>query len=170
MIARLFVTSLSVAILALAGACEPNTCTAAGCGPLLSFTIEGPGGVALPEASYDITVDLDGSVHTITCSTVGGNVPACGNAVGEGPLRLSGDLVINRGTLDFTVYEDDPSDLTIAQVSVMVTSDGATVADEDWAPVYETHTPNFNQDGEPCGGDCTNATESLAIEIEVPEA
>ena len=163
---RLLLTSVVASTLALAGACDTQSCTDAGCGPLLTFFVEGPDAAALPDGSYEVVVDLDGSVYTSTCVVADPSSFACEDFEGEAPFRVSGNLVGNLGTLRFSVYEDDPSDLTVKQVSVMVDVEGNTVTDESWSPEYETHRPN----GEECGPTCTQATEAYAFVAVVPES
>ena len=156
--ARLLLISLLA--LGVAPSCVlTQDCSLAGCGgALLRIFVEGPDRAALDDASYEIVVDLDGVTYTGECVVPQPGTTPCAAFEGEGP-RLVEATVLSTGTISILVRDQEDAGPRPSEVSLLVTAEGTTVADEQWSPSYETTYPN----GEECGPACTSAEARTVV-------
>lgn len=154
---RFLWAALSASTLALASACDPESCTLIGCSDSLLIIIEGPDGGALPDSTYEIVLELDGSTYATACGQPTEGEHYCEPVEGAGTHQLAARYNPS-GTISIEVTNDTPDD-----VSLSVVAGDAPLVDQTWAVEYETSAPN----GEDCGPVCRSADPLRAvIEIE----
>ncbi len=155
------ITTLALSAFTLAAGCDVQTCTDAGCGTTLQLQIEGPDGRALPDSTYEIVVDLGGSLYSTVCSTSPGTT-SCEPAEGAGPFHVDASIT-STGTIMVEVNDDGWDALTPDTVALSVTAGDAPLFDDSWDVEYDIVHPN----GEDCEPTCAVATENLVATIDV---
>lgn len=154
---RISLAALCASTLILAGACDPTACTDIGCYESLTVIIEGPDGAALPDSTYEIVLELDGSTYVTACGQPSPGEYFCEPVEGVGPHELAAQYTTS-GIISLEVIDDTPD-----EVSLSVIAGDAPLLDESWSVEYETSTPN----GQDCGPVCRSADPLRAvIEIE----
>lgn len=150
---RLLLAVLCAPTLALAAACDPESCTLIGCDDSLMVIIEGPDGSALPDSTYEIVLELDGSTYVTACGQPSSGEYFCEPVEGMGSHQLE-VLYTPSGIISIEVTNDTPD-----EVSLSVTAGDAPLLDESWVVQYETSAPN----GEDCGPVCRSADPLRAV-------
>ena len=143
-----------------AAACDPQSCTTAGCGTTLQLGIEGPGGSALPDSTYEIILDLDGSPYSTVCGSPEPGMFQCEPVEGPPTPQVTA-FTTTTGTILIEVNADEGQGDGPQQVALSVIAGDAPLVDESWSVTYETLHPN----GEECGPVCRTATEFLVATV-----
>ncbi|MCH9679915.1 MAG: hypothetical protein K0V04_00660 [Deltaproteobacteria bacterium] len=153
---------MAVSTLTLALGCDVTSCTDAGCDTTIDIVIEGPNSGALPDSTYEIVVDVAGSIYSTVCSTSPGT-SSCEPAEGAGPFEL--DIVVTNNGVILGQVRDQSNSMTPATVGLTVIAGDAPLVDEMWDVEYETIHPN----GEDCSPTCSRATEVLTAVVDLGE-
>jgi hypothetical protein len=139
------------ALCAAPAACEPtHACTLIGTSAGLVLHFEGPDGGALPPATYEIVLDVDGDVYSLACSKPDDDTDiSCEDAEGSGDHQIVHEDEF--GTSAFfelrIVRNDSDGSFGPEKIVVKVVSGDAPLVDETLEPTYQRDEPN----GEGCG-------------------
>ena len=160
-----------VAAVLLSGLCvipacqgEP-ACTAVGADCGLVLEIRDAAGQRVPEGTYVVTIDGDGTTAELTCTVADdvrcgndevGDSGATGVSLGETDLLI--DQVYPTFTLSLSRFEGSDH-LGPETLAVTVRRDGAVVGSADVMPSYDVSEPWGDQCGE-----CSRATVDLILE------
>ncbi|MEM7155134.1 MAG: hypothetical protein AAF799_19965 [Myxococcota bacterium] len=145
-------------------ACEQVlSCTDAGCGTLLSISIEGPAR-DLAAAVYDLELIVDGETLDASCELVDGDF-ACDPFDNPNPTGLRAEGVRGENDARFilirTSFDDHEEDERPSTLQLSVWRDGDLVAERMLEPTYETYYPN----GEQCGPECERTEELMPVVV-----
>jgi hypothetical protein len=132
-------------------ACDSTqTCTAIGSSPGLVLHFEGPNGDALPPATYEIVLKVDGEVYSLACAKPDEDSDfSCDEAEGSGDHRIDHEDEFGTSAffeLRIVSYVGNDA-LGPEEVVVEVVSGDAPLVNETFRPTYERDEPN----GEGCG-------------------
>jgi hypothetical protein len=145
-------------------ACDSTQkCTLIGITPGLVLHFEGADGGALPPATYEIVLNVDGEVYSLACAKPNEDSDfQCEEAEGSGDHRIDHEDEFGTSAffeLRIVSYVGDDT-LGPEEVVVEVVSGDAPLVNETFRPTYERNEPS----GEGCGFVDHQVVQPVAID------
>jgi hypothetical protein len=155
--------AVCLALVAAPLACDDTTsCTLQGCGSTLELFIEVAGGGELPDASYEVVLELDGETYVTACGRPEPDMFVCEPVEGTGSFEVDASPFTDRTAISLHVMADEGEGEGPEVVHLTVVSGDAPLIDRTMEPLYSTVFPN----GEGCGS-CVTA-EPITSTFERP--
>jgi hypothetical protein len=145
--------SLSLVAMPLASCDDSLTCTDAGCDTTLNVFIEVEGGGTLPDSSYEIVLELDGSPYVTACGRPEPGVFICEAVEGPDGFEVEAGTSTDGTAISLSVSADEGQGEGPQVVRLTVVAGDAPLVDTTVEPTYAPYFPN----GEECGPRCVQA-------------
>jgi len=156
--ALLAAACLGLVVVPFAACDDSLQCTLAGCQSTLELRIEVADGGRLPDASYEIVVELDGIPYVTACGQPQPGMFACEPVEGPAAFVVEANPYTDGSAIGLTVWADEGEGDGPQRVRLTVVSGDAPLVDTTTEPTYETRFPN----GEACGPSCVQGEQITA--------